>query len=60
LSSREAEGDAVLDADVFISYVKEDEMVDFSQTVIDAVRSGRLRGYVSSMLYDDIVTCSHL
>lgn len=56
MSSREAEGDVVLDADVFISYVKEDEMVEFSQTVIDAVRSGRLRGYVSSMLYDDIIT----
>lgn len=56
MSSREVEGEALLDADVFISYIKGDEMVDHSERVIDGIMSGRLEAHISSMLFDDVIT----
>jgi predicted nucleic acid-binding protein len=56
LSSREAEKQALLDADVFISYIKGDEMVEHSESVVEAIMNGRLEAYISSMLFDDVIT----
>jgi len=56
LSSREVEREVLLDADVFISYIKGDEMVEHSETVIGAIMSGRLEAHISSMLFDDVIT----
>jgi len=55
-SSREVEGEALIDSDVFISYIKGDEMIEHSERVIDAITSGRLEARISSMLFDDITT----
>lgn len=55
-SSREVEGEALIDSDVFISYIKGDEMIEHSERVIDAITSGRLEAQISSMLFDDITT----
>lgn len=54
--SREVEGEVLLDSDVFISYIKGDEMVESSERVIDAIMSRRLKAHISSMLFDDIIT----
>jgi len=56
LSSREVEEQVLLDSDVFISYIKGDEMADSSERVIDAIMSGRLEAHISSMLFDDVIT----
>ena len=56
MSSREVEREVLLDADVFISYIKGDEMVEHSETVIGAIMSGRLEAHISSMLFDDVIT----
>jgi len=55
-SSREAEGEALIDSDVFISYIKGDEMIEHSERVIDAITSGRLEARISSILFDDVTT----
>jgi len=55
-SSREAEGEALIDSDVFISYIKGDEMIEHSERVIDAITSGILEARISSMLFDDVTT----
>lgn len=56
MSSREAEKQALLDADIFISYIKGDEMVEHSGSVVKAIMSGRLEAHISSMLFDDVIT----
>jgi len=56
LSSREVEGEALLDSDVFISYIKGDEMVEHSERVVDDIMSGGLKARISSMLFDDVIT----
>ena len=55
-SSREVEGEALIDSDVFISYIKGDEMIEHSERVIDAITSERLEARISSMLFDDVTT----
>lgn len=55
-SSREDEGEALIDTDVFISYIKGDEMIEHSAHVIDAITSGRLEARISSILFDDVTT----
>lgn len=56
MSLKEVEEEALLDSDVFISYIKGDEMVDHSEKVVEAIVSGRLEAHISSMLFDDIIT----
>lgn len=48
--------EALLDADVFISYISGDEMLDHSQRVVESVISGELVAYISSILFDDVIT----
>lgn len=55
-SSREDEGEALIDTDVFISYIKGDEMIEHSERVVDAITSGRLEARISSTLFDDVTT----
>ena len=59
MSSREAEKQALLDADVFISYIKGDEMVEHSERIVKAIMSGRFEACISSMLFDDVITGLH-
>lgn len=56
MSLKEIEGEALLDSDVFISYIKRDEMADNSERIVRAIISGRLKAYISSMLFDDVIT----
>ena len=56
MSSRGVEGEALLDSDVFISYIKGDEMVEHSERVVEAIMSGALKARISSMLFDDVIT----
>ena len=59
MSSREVEGEALLDSDLFISYIKGDEMAEHSERVVEAITSGRLKAHISSMLFDDVITGLH-
>jgi len=56
LSSRGVEWSALIDSDVFISYIKADEMVEHSERVVEAMVDGELKAHVSSMLFDDVIT----
>lgn len=56
LSSGGFEGEVLLDSDVFLSYIKGDEMADQSQRVIDSIMGEELKAYVSSMLFDDVIS----
>lgn len=56
LSSGGFEGEVLLDSDVFLSYIKGDEMADQSQKVIDSIMGEEFKAYVSSMLFDDIIS----
>lgn len=47
---------AILDADVFISYLTGDSLYKYSSRVIEAISTGILRAYTSSELYDDITS----
>lgn len=53
---RELRGRFLLDTDVFISYIRGDELADHAGKVVESIVEGSLDAYVSSMLYDD-VTC---
>ena len=56
MSSRGVEWSALIDSDVFISYIKADEMIDHSERVVEAIVNGDLKAHVSSMLFDDVIT----
>lgn len=56
MSSREIEGEFLLDSDVFLSYIKGDELTQHSEKVMNAILDGRLDARISSMLFDDIIT----
>lgn len=56
LSSTELKGEILLDADVFISYIKGDQLADHSEKVIIAIINDKVKPYVSSMLYDDVIS----
>jgi len=56
LYPRELKGKFLLDADVFISYIKGDELADHAEKVIKSIIEGRLEAFVSSMLYDDVIS----
>lgn len=56
LFPKELKGKFLLDADVFISYIKGDELADHAEKVIKSIVDGRLEAFVSSMLYDDVIS----
>jgi hypothetical protein len=47
---------ALLDSNVFLSYIKDDDLAVYSEKVVEAILGGMLNAYVSSELYDDVVT----
>ena len=46
----------LLDADVFISYLTLDNLFEFSVKVIEYIVMGKILAYVSSEIYDDIIS----
>ncbi|RLE99653.1 MAG: hypothetical protein DRJ63_04740 [Thermoprotei archaeon] len=46
----------LLDADIFVSYLIGDKLFEHSAKVIKSIASGALSAYVSSEIYDDIVS----
>ncbi|MFP3951965.1 MAG: type II toxin-antitoxin system VapC family toxin [Candidatus Bathyarchaeia archaeon] len=56
MSSKEAEDKHLIDSDVFISYIKADNLIDHSESVVNQILEGEIRAYVSSMLYEDVTT----
>ena len=55
MSSAEPET-ALLDADVFISYISGDRFLPRSEKVVNQILDGSLAAHASSIVYDDIVT----
>lgn len=56
LPGRGLTGRVLLDADVFVSYLRGDELSSASEVVIRALTSGRAAGLVSSIIYDELIT----
>jgi len=56
LYSKGLKGKFLLDSDVFISYIKGNELADQSEKVVKPLLDGVLKAYVSSMLYDDVIS----
>lgn len=56
MSLTELKGELLLDADVFISYIKGDELADRSEKVVTAIINNHIQPHVSSVLYDDIIS----
>ena len=46
----------LLDADIFVSYLIGDKLFEHSAKVIKSIASEALSAYVSSEIYDDIVS----
>jgi predicted nucleic acid-binding protein len=46
----------LLDADVFISYLIQDDLFEHSVEVVEYIITGKIVAYVSSEIYDDIVS----
>lgn len=55
MSSAEPEK-ALLDADVFISYIGGDRLLPHSERAVESILNGSLEVSVSSIIYDDVVT----
>ena len=53
---REPRGRFLLDADVFISYIRGDELADHAEKAVRSIVEGGLEAFVSSMLYDDVIS----
>jgi len=56
MSSKEAQDKHLIDSDVFISYIKADNLIDHSERVVNQILEGEIQAYVSSMLYEDVTT----
>lgn len=52
MSSREM----LFDADVFLSYIGGDNLLEFSERAVNQVLDGSVSAYISSIIYDDVVT----
>ncbi|MCS7366118.1 MAG: PIN domain-containing protein [archaeon GB-1867-035] len=46
----------LLDTDVIISYLTQNHLFKHSQKIIDQILTGRIKAYISSEFYDDIIT----
>lgn len=55
MHSKELKGKFLLDSDVFLSYIKGDELAGHAEKVIKSAVDGVLKAFVSSMLYDDVI-----
>jgi predicted nucleic acid-binding protein len=55
MSSAEPEK-ALLDADVFISYIGGDRLLPHSERAVESILNRSLEASVSSIIYDDVVT----
>jgi predicted nucleic acid-binding protein len=53
---RELKGRFLLDADVFISYISGDELADHAEKAVKYIVEDALEAFVSSMLYDDVIS----
>ena len=53
---KELKGKFLLDSDVFISYIKGNELANQAEKVIKPTLDGTLEAYASSILYDDIIS----
>lgn len=56
LHSKELKGKFLLDSDVFLSYLKGDELSVHAEKVIKSAVNGTLEAFASSMLYDDVIS----
>ena len=56
LSLRELRGKLLLDADVFLSYIGGGELADHAEKVVRLITDGVVEAFVSSMLYDDVIS----
>ena len=52
-------GKVLVDSDVFISYLTRDKLFEHSLKVIEEIASGMVEAYVSSEIYDDIISMLH-
>lgn len=60
MQQRGLSGRALLDLDVFISYLKGDELSDRSAKVVMAATKGSFEALVSSILYDELISVLRL
>lgn len=56
LHSKELKDSVLLDSDVFLSYVKGGERAVHAEKLIKSMVDGTLKAFVSSMLYDDVMS----
>jgi len=56
LPRRGLTGRVLLDADVFVSFLRGDELSDASEVVVQSLVSGRAAGLVSSIIYDELIS----
>lgn len=56
MRSKELKGRFLLDSDVFISYIKGNDLADHSEKIVKSLLAGMLEAYVSSILYDDVIS----
>ena len=54
--SKGLKGKFLLDSDVFISYIKGNELANQAEKVVKPLLDGVLEAYVSSILYDDVIS----
>lgn len=56
MHSEGLKGKFLLDSDVFLSYIKGNELADHAEKIIKPILDGALEAYVSSILYDDVIS----
>ncbi|MBS7653477.1 PIN domain-containing protein [Candidatus Bathyarchaeota archaeon] len=54
--SKEMKGKFLLDTDAFISYISGDELVEQAEKIVELITDGAVEAFVSSMLYDDVIS----
>jgi len=53
---KEVEKRRLLDSDIYLSYLKGDDLSQHAENVVAAIQKDEIEAYVSSILFDDIVT----
>ncbi len=56
LPRRGLSGRVLLDADVFVSFLRGDELADAAEVVVRSLSSGEATGLVSSIIYDELIS----
>jgi predicted nucleic acid-binding protein len=49
-------GKFLLDSNVFLSYLKGDELAVHAENIVKSIVGGTLKAFVSSILYDDVIS----